>query len=140
LLAQYVAGRYWDGTSTQERARFIEAFGNHVTDLVSTRFARYSRQTFAVVGQSAQSDGTALVWTEVNEPNAVGGERVDWRVEKSVAGMKVIDVSVSGVSIARAKREEFASILERENSGLPGLSTTLESRSASQPRPAMRAN
>jgi phospholipid transport system substrate-binding protein len=140
VIAQFVAGRFWQRATDAERGRFIAALSNHVTDLIATRFTRYTRQSFAVVGEHAEADGSTLVSTAVVEPDTAGGDRVDWRVEKTADGdMKIIDVAVSGVSVAAAKRDEFGSILERDGGGLTALAAALEARSG-EPQSSMRRN
>lgn len=138
LLARFVTGQFWDAATDADRRRFTAAFGNYVTELFTARFSRYSKQTFAIVGQRAAADGTAIVSSEIVDPNAAQGDRVDWQVAKTDAGFRITDVSVSGVSVARAKRAEFGSLLVHGRGGIAGLAAALESRSASQAASATR--
>jgi phospholipid transport system substrate-binding protein len=128
LLARFVTGTYWTAASEDERRRFTSAFGDYVTDLVTTRFARYRQQSFSVVGQRDIADGVALVSIEVADPKGSQPDRVDWQVAKTADGFRIRDVSVSGVSIAETKRSEFASMLARTPGGLAALTATLEKR------------
>jgi len=132
LLARFVTGRFWDTATDAERHRFTVAFSNYVTELFTARFSHYTKQSFAIVGARDEPDGTAIVSSEIVEPNAASGDRVDWRVAKTGTGLKITDVSVSGVSVAQAKRAEFGSLLARSRGGIAGLAAALETRSARQ--------
>jgi len=132
LLAEFVTGKYWETATDDERRRFTAAFGNYVTELVTTRFAHYTQQSFNVLGERAASDGTAVVSSEVVDPKATQGDRVDWQVAKTDAGFRIRDVSVSGVSIVQAKRAEFVSMLMQSRGGIAALAAALERRAAQQ--------
>lgn len=132
LLARFVTGRFWDAASDADRQQFTQAFENHMTEMFSARFTHYSQQTLAILGQRVEADGTTTVSSAVIEPDAAQGDTVAWRVAKGEDGLRIIDVSVSGVSIAQAKRDEFGSILERGGGGISALAELLESRSPSR--------
>jgi ABC-type transporter MlaC component len=136
VLAQFVTGKYWDAANDDERRRFTAAFGNYVTELVTTRFARYTQQSFTVLGQRDAADGIAVVSSEVVDPKATQNDRVDWQVARTDKGFRIRDVSVSGVSIVQAKRAEFVSMLMQSRGGIAALAAALEKRSG---RPAETA-
>jgi len=140
MLARFVTGRFWETASDADRRRFMHAFGNYVTELVTDRFDRYAQQTLAILGQRAEADGTATVSSAVVDPNAVQGDSVAWRVAKTGDGLRIIDVSVSGVSIAQAKREEFGSILLRRGGSISALAEVLENRSVNPSQAAKKSD
>jgi len=47
--------------------------------------------------------------------------KVDWRVGKSGAGYKIVDVIVEGISMAVTERQEFASVIQRNNGQIEAL-------------------
>jgi phospholipid transport system substrate-binding protein len=140
LIARFVTGRFWEAATDADRQRFTEAFGNYVTELFSARFAHYSQQTLAILGQRAEADGTTTVSSAVVDPNAAQGDSVAWRVAKRDDGLRIIDVSVSGVSVAQAKREEFGSILQRRGGSISALAELLESRSVNPSQAAKKSD
>jgi ABC-type transporter MlaC component len=71
-----------------------------------------------------------VVSSEVVDPKATQNDRVDWQVAKTDAGLRIRDVSVSGVSIVQAKRAEFVSMLMQSPGGIAALAAALERRSA----------
>jgi phospholipid transport system substrate-binding protein len=140
VIAQFVAGRFWHAATDAERSRFTSAFGDYVTGLYTARFSRYTKQTFAIVGLRAETDGTATVSSEIIEPNATPGERVDWRVASTGAGYKITDVSVSGVSIARTKRDEFGAVMARNGGRISAVTAALEGANANRAQSAQRGD
>ena len=134
ILARFVTGRFWEAATDADRQMFTQALGNYVTEMFTTRFARYSQQRLSVLGQRAEADGTATVSSAVVDPNAAQGDSVAWRVAKTGEGLRIVDVSVSGVSIAQAKRAEFGSVLQRQGGSLSALAEVLESKSANPSR------
>jgi phospholipid transport system substrate-binding protein len=132
VLAEFVTGKYWETATPDERQRFTAAFGTHVTELVTARFAHYQQQSFTVLGERAGADGSAVVSSEVVDPKATQADRVDWQVAKTDAGFRIRDVSVSGVSIVQAKRAEFVSMLMQSRGGIAALAAVLERRAAQQ--------
>ena len=140
ILARFVTGRFWEAATDTDRQRFTQAFGNYVAEMFSARFAHYSQQTLSILGQRAEADGTATVSSAVVEPNVAQGDSVAWRVAKTDDGLRIVDVSVSGLSIAQAKRAEFGSILQRSGGSILALAKVLESRSAHPSQAATRAD
>ena len=137
-LARFVTGKYWDAATDEDRRRFTAAFATYVTELVTTRFARYTTERFVVLARRDVADGTAIVSSEVVHPNAAEPDRVDWRVAKTDGGFRIRDVSVSGVSIAETKRSEFVSVLANNRGGIAALAAVLENRSAQLMKTAKR--
>ena len=64
------------------------------------------------------SDGTAIVNAEIGQPQ---GEpiKLDFIVQTTGQGLKVIDVKVEGVSLLVTKRSEFNSVVAQK--GIDGL-------------------
>lgn len=140
VIAQYVAGRAWPAATEAERDRFIAAFGHYATELLSERFSRYTKQAFAIVGQRAEADGSSTISTEITESNATPGVKVDWRVANQLDQYKITDVMVSGVSIARTKRAEFGTIIERNGGRISAITTMLEDKTAHWTQSAAKAD
>jgi phospholipid transport system substrate-binding protein len=135
-----VAGRFWNAASDADRRRFTSVFGEYMTEQFAARFSRYTAQTFAIAGQRSEADGSAIVSSNIVEPNATPGERVDWRVASTETGYRITDVSVSGVSIARTKRDEFRAVLERNGGQISVLAAALEAKSTNRAQSAARSN
>ena len=117
-IARSVAGQHWRRMSPKQQEEFQRLFSEWVLKTYSRRFGGYEGETIAVEKASAMDRDTVLVRTKLqgNERN----NRVDWRLVPEGGGkLKIVDVSVDGVSMLVAQKSEVASIVK--NKGVDGL-------------------
>ncbi|MBT3358967.1 MAG: ABC transporter substrate-binding protein [Rhodospirillales bacterium] len=124
-IAQFVLGRHWKEASADQQSRYTEVFANFLIQSYATRLGGIRIDHFEVQEAHAIGKNDFLVRSKVDR-GARKTVRADWRVRESDTGFKIIDLSVSGISLALTLREEFASILRRE--GLDGLIQLLKER------------
>jgi phospholipid transport system substrate-binding protein len=128
-IAQFVLGRYWRTASDEEKKRFTDAFETYMVQVYWSRFTGYNGESFKVVGQQDEGNGTTLVTTEILRPNS--GQppvKVSWSLVKEDNGLKIRDASLEGVSQALTYRDEFASIIERNGGKVSALISQLNER------------
>jgi phospholipid transport system substrate-binding protein len=128
-IAQFVLGSYWPKANESERRQFTTAFGDFMAGVYSTRFAEYSAQSFRVTSQRVESEVTTVVSSEI--VRAATGEELDldWIVAKTPDSYKVTDITAGGMSLSRAQRDEFASVVHRNGDNLSNLIQQLQMRS-----------
>ncbi|PKU23013.1 MlaC/ttg2D family ABC transporter substrate-binding protein [Telmatospirillum siberiense] len=124
-IARFVLGRYWKKASESEQQTFIVVYRDFMARVYSQRFARYNGESFRVVGQHKDTEDASIVLTEMNQPAAGSPLRVEWRVADN-GGYRIIDISVAGISMALAQREEFASYLTQNGGNLSDLISQLQ--------------
>lgn len=120
LIATYVLGDYWQKASQTEQQNFIEVFRDFVLRIYSQSFTGYDSKSFRIVGQRTESATRTVVYTEISRPASTQPVRMAWEIADQ-DGYRIIDMSVSSVSMARTKRHEFASYLRRANGDLSML-------------------
>jgi phospholipid transport system substrate-binding protein len=121
-IAKFVLGPYWQQAKETERQEFITLFRDFMIRTYVQHFAGYDSDSFRVVGQRAEGIGSTVVETAINPSGSGQPIKMEWRVgSNSGAGYKLLDVSVAGVSMALAQREEFVAVLQRNGGGLPTL-------------------
>lgn len=128
-IAQFVLGRYWRTASDDEKKRFTDAFETYMVQVYWSRFTGYNGESFKVMGQQDEGNGTILVTTEILRPNS--GQppvKVAWSLVKEGNGLKIRDASLEGVSQALTYRDEFASIIERNGGKVSALISQLNER------------
>lgn len=125
-LARLAAGRAWRDMSAGQRDGYQAAFGAWLLKTYAARLQHYGGQAFAVTGADAAGESDAMVRSEIRG----GGRpiRLDWRVRRSGAGWRIIDVVIEGVSMVVTHRNEFQAILQRQ--GIDGLIGNLQQRAA----------
>ena len=124
-IASFVLGQYWQMANDVDRETFTEAFRNYVLRSYSSRFFGYAGESLRVLGHRASNTNGTVVYTEIGEQGAGTALKLEWRVVDR-GGYKIIDLSVSGISMAITKREEFASVLRRNGGDLPSLTRQLD--------------
>lgn len=96
-------------TATPEQLKaFHAAFPDYVIRIYSTRLTEYGNSTLKVTGTSPAPRGDIYVRTVVTGPKVQQPIRADWRVRNIEGrGLKIIDLSLEGVSMAVTQRDEF---------------------------------
>jgi len=121
-ISRRVAGKHWQDMSPQQQAEFQKLFSEWVLKTYSRRFGGYQGESIDVEKASAVGNDAVLVQTKVKGEKR--NNKVDWRLTEEDAGqLKIVDVSVDGVSMLVAQKSEVASIVK--NKGVDGLLATL---------------
>lgn len=123
-IARFVLARFWKGLGESERAEFISALESHIVQAYIGRFKGYAGETLAIKPARRQNDST-IVPSSIVHADGSPPLPVDWTVQDSPSGLRIRDVSVSGVSMALTYRDEFSSVIERNNGQVGPLITAL---------------
>ena len=125
-IAQFVLGSYWLKANESERQQFTTAFADYMTRIYSSRFSEYSAQSFRVTTQFAKNETTTVVSSEIIR--VATGEEIDldWVVAKTPDSYKVTDITAGGMSLSRAQREEFSSVVHRNGDSVSNLIQQLQ--------------
>ena len=121
-------GRYWRSATPQQRDEYLDLFREFVVATYAARFDAYAGETFDIVQVEPLDDRDSIVNTNMHASDGTPF-RVDYRVRKTDAGLKIIDVMVEGVSLLVTHRSEIASVVNRE--GMDGLLEILRDQTAS---------
>jgi phospholipid transport system substrate-binding protein len=135
FIGRFVLGRAWNELGAEQRADYLQVFGEFVLKTYSQRLGGYSGETFAVTGVRPAGEQDVLVRTRIDRPSGPPLE-ADWRVRQIDSQFRIIDVAVEGISMAVTQRQEFASVIGR--SGVAGLLEMLHARVDKLPATAAR--
>jgi phospholipid transport system substrate-binding protein len=120
-IGRFVLGPYWRTATEAQRTEFLQLFETYVIHSYAVRFAEYSGQQLTVQGARAQGDDSAIVQSQIVQPQGAPPIKVDWQLSKGPQGYKLTDVNVEGVSMAVTQRQEFASVIQRNGGQLDAL-------------------
>lgn len=125
-IGRFVLGRYWLQATNAQREEYMELFKNLIVVTYADRFSKYSGEKFEV--RSAHPEGRSD-YTVLSKIIRLDGSIIDvsWRVRRRNNVLKIVDVSVEGVSMSASQRSEFASIIQRTGS-INGLLNTIRER------------
>ena len=100
----------------QQQQEFLSLFQEYTAQAYATRLGQYGGAPFRVTGVRPMGDEVVVTSEVVRQ----GGNpvRLDWHVTDQGGQYKITDVHVDGVSMKVTQRDEFASIIQR-NDGRP---------------------
>lgn len=121
MISRFVLGRYWQGSSEPFRDEFSRVFEDYVIQSLSAQLAAYADELLIVTATRAEGERSTIVSTTIAHADGAPPAKVDWRVESTPGGLKISDVSVSGISMALAYREQFAAVIEHDGGQVTAL-------------------
>ena len=108
LISKFVLSKYWKIASQEQRDVYIKAFEEY--------FISSAAKKFVIVKSNIVRDGADTLKIEL-----------DWRLLTRDGQTKIIDLSIEGISLIVAQREEFQSYLSNNDGDLDALINKLRS-------------
>jgi phospholipid transport system substrate-binding protein len=128
-ISKFVLGRYWKIATAPQQSEFQGLFETLLVQSYAKTFAQYGADKFLVTKSLADSDGSVIVNSYVNQPN---GDiiHLDWRVANQGDAMRVVDLVIEGVSLRTTHRSDFASAIQSNGGTIDGLLTLLKQKTS----------
>lgn len=122
-IGLFALGRYRLTATPQEQQEFFRVYPDFTVRALSNRLDDDGGATFRVIGSRAVASDT-IVTSEVTRAN---GTRVqfDWYLSAEDGQYRITDVTVGGVSMKIALRDQFASWIENNGRRFGALLTVL---------------
>lgn len=128
-IGKLVLARHWKAATPEQQQEFLALFEDVQVYTWTRRFKDYSGETLEILGVQAEGETDLQVESrmlrEKLEPIAVG-----WRVRKSGATFKVLDIKVEGASMALTHRSEYSSVIQANGGQVAGLIAALRKKVA----------
>ncbi len=115
-IGRFVLGRAWKKATSDQRDQYQSLFREFILRSYTRRLGGYAGQSFKITGTKPIGKSDVLVLTRISRPSGppiLAG----WRVRNGSNGYKILDVMVSGVSMAVTQRSEFRSVVRRQGVG-----------------------
>lgn len=126
-LGMYTLGETRKKLDSPTLKRYEELFQNYFLKSLTSRLSDYSSNKFEVTSVDQKSSTYTIVKSKVIETSNQPEIKIDWRVyTKDPLKPLIRDLIVEGVSLARAQKEEFTSILNSNNNDINFLFKKLE--------------
>lgn len=119
-IGKYVLGRYWRRASDAERQAYLDIFEEYVVQTYAKRFATFNGGNLNVGRSDQFQDGVHRVQSTFRGSDGQQ-VRLDWFVHDTGQGFKAVDVVVEGVSLRKAQRDEFMSVIRNGGGTVAGL-------------------
>jgi phospholipid transport system substrate-binding protein len=130
LISRLVLARNWSKFSDKQRADFTDAFKQHLSATYRDTLDNFKDEKITIASSRAEQNGDVTVMTVVK--GATGDTKVDYRLRKSDAGWRGIDVIIEGVSLVQNFRSQAQEIVSAE--GPDGLIQKVRSKQIKSPR------
>ncbi len=128
LMAEVVAGGYWERLTADERTELVKAFTEMSIATFAARFDGYSGEQFVADGEKPALRGAVLVKNKLVEHSGKAVP-IDYLLRRFPDGWRIIDVFLdANYSELAIKRSEYSSILERQ--GFNGLMKAIKAKIA----------
>jgi phospholipid transport system substrate-binding protein len=125
-MARFAMGKYWNGTTKEQKNKYIEAHKKFLLGNYIPKFKEYNNQQVKVLKTLDSGDAEYTVVTKLVAGDGVE-INIDYKIKKNEAGKNMIfDVVAEGVSLITTQRADFSAILSRE--GVDGLISKLEAK------------
>jgi phospholipid transport system substrate-binding protein len=129
-IGKWILGRHWKKATEGERAEFLVLFEDLMVVSYVDRFAKYTNESLDISRTLAQGPDTAIVFSEIVQPETASRIRIDWRVGKKGGVFKIFDVVVEGTSMSTTLRSDFGSIIRQKGGKVAGLLEVLRAKTA----------
>jgi phospholipid transport system substrate-binding protein len=129
LISRLVLARNWDKFSPQQKSDFIDAFKKHLSATYRDTLNDFKNETIVIANARAEQNGDVTVMTLVK--GGTGDTKVDYRLRKSDAGWRGIDVIIEGVSLVQNFRAQAQEIVSAD--GPDGLIAKLRAKQLKSP-------
>lgn len=120
-IGRFVIGQSWRSATPEQQKEYMDLFEALVVKTYSDRFALYTGEGFAVKAVHPEDERDFIVNSEISHPDGSPATTVDWRLRQKGDKLGIIDVVVEGVSMSVTQRQEYASVLQRNDGKIDGL-------------------
>lgn len=124
-IGAFTAGPQWRAATPEQQKEFLALFENQVVNAYAKRFKQYSGQQFKVTGQRKDGEDS-LVQSQIIQPNGGPSVAVEWRVRPQGGALKIVDVTIAGISMSVTQRNEYAAVIQRNGGQFQGLIDALK--------------
>lgn len=126
-VGRFVLGAHWRRTDPAQQAEYQSLFGNYVIAAYAGRLKDYTGAKMTVKNSTLTDKGEHIVSTLVVHPKNPEPVHVDWRLREMEGKLRVLDMSIEGISMALTQRSEFSSIIQQNGGDINVLLARLRS-------------
>src|SRR5271166_2417599 len=126
--ARSALGLYWLKATALQQQEFVELYEDYLVIGYSTALRALGSESFKVLG--TQPDKEKVIVASRIQINGAAPIRVDWQLNPTNHGYKVIDLIVNGISMASTQHSDLVSVIQRNNGHVPALLVALREKNA----------
>ena len=121
-IGRFVLGRNWNAATPQQREDYLNLFQEIIAITYSKRFVDYSGHKIEVTGHRFSKRKYIFVKSKIYNPkNKTANINVTWRLLPKNLSFKIVDVVIEGVSMGVTQRNEYSTVIQRNNGNVSAL-------------------
>ena len=126
-IGYYTLGKHRKSISAASLEKYLDLFEKYFLKSFSSRLVVYTNPEITIIGEEILSSKYTIVNSILKSTDDRPEIKIDWRVyTKNPDKILIRDIIIEGVSLARAQKEEFNSVIENNNGDIAKLFATLE--------------
>jgi len=123
----YAIGSYRKNMSDDQKKVYDDLFERYFLQTFSSRLAEYSNPEIEVNSKKKLNKNYTMVSSILVATEQRPRVKIDWRIyTKNPDDLKIRDLIIEGLSLARTQKEEFSSIIESNAGDIDALISSLK--------------
>ena len=127
LISKFVLSKYWKLATDDQKKAYLAAFKQYFISSYANKLDQYSGEKVIIVSSNAAKKFVIVKSNIVRDGTDALKIELDWRLLTRDGRIKIIDLSIEGISLIIAQREEFQSFLANNDNSLDALINKLNS-------------
>mgnify|MGYP006148669351 FL=1 len=127
LISKFVLSKYWKLATDDQKKEYLAAFKQYFISSYANKLDQYSGEKVVIVSSNAAKKFVIVKSNIVRDGTDTLKIELDWRLLTRDGQTKIIDLSIEGISLIIAQREEFQSFLANNDNNLDTLINKLNS-------------
>ena len=127
LISKFVLSKYWKLATDDQKKAYLAAFKQYFISSYANKLDQYSGEKVVIVSSNAAKKFVIVKSNIVRDGTDTLKIELDWRLLTRDGQTKIIDLSIEGISLIIAQREEFQSFLANNDNSLDALINKLNS-------------
>ena len=121
LISKFVLSKYWKLATDDQKKAYLAAFKQYFISSYANKLDQYSGEKVIIVSSNAAKKFVIVKSNIVRDGTDTLKIELDWRLLTRDGQTKIIDLSIEGISLIIAQREEFQSFLANNDNSLDAL-------------------
>ena len=122
----YTLGKYRKTLTDSQKKQYEELFKEYFLKKFSGTLVVYTDAKIAVLSEEIKNEKYTIVYSKLIGTSERPEVKIDWRIyTKDPENPLVLDLTIEGVSLARAQKEEFNSIISNNDDNIEALFESL---------------
>ena len=121
LISKFVLSKYWKLATDDQKKAYLAAFKQYFISSYANKLDQYSGEKVVIVSSNAAKKFVIVKSNIVRDGTDTLKIELDWRLLTRDGQTKIIDLSIEGISLIIAQREEFQSFLANNDNSLDAL-------------------